>query len=340
MIAFALIQRLRPERSFDPDYCPSVSVIVPAYNEEKVIVRTIESLLQNTYEHFDIIVVDDGSKDTTYETARQAFPDHTRVRVVTKENGGKGEAINHGIRLSESEIIIVIDADTLFDRDTIGLLARHFHDDRVAAVSGNVKVGNRHNLLTKMQALEYVTTQNLDRRAYDVLNTITVVPGAVGAWRRSVVLKAGGFTADTLAEDSDLTIAILRLGYRITHEDDAHAYTEAPDDWRSFAKQRFRWAFGILQVTYKHSRLMIERQASPSLRYFILPQMLVYQTIFPLIAPLIDLVAIGSILFSLVSYLLYGSLTSIDTTVHIVAYAFLFLMIETLVGILAFSFER
>lgn len=104
-----------------------------------------------------------------------------------------------------------------------------------------------------MQALEYITTQNLDRRAYDILNTITVVPGAIGAWRRSAVLEAGGFKADTLAEDSDLTIAILRLGYRIVHEEEAHAYTEAPEDWKSFAKQRFRWAFGILQVTYKHA---------------------------------------------------------------------------------------
>lgn len=191
-----------------------------------------------------------------------------------------------------------------------------------------------------MQALEYITTQNLDRRAYDMLNTITVVPGAIGAWRRLSVLEVGGFQADTLAEDSDLTLSLLRAGGRIVHEEDAYAYTEAPETWSAFAKQRFRWAFGILQVTYKHAGLIFEKKASRSLRFFVLPQMLVYQTIFPLVAPLIDLIAMGSVMFSLFSYFLYGSLSSVDTTVHIVAYAFLFLMIETIVGIMAFSFEK
>ena len=190
-----------------------------------------------------------------------------------------------------------------------------------------------------MQALEYITSQNLDRRAYDLLNTITVVPGAIGAWRRTVVLEVGGFQPDTLAEDSDLTLAILRAGYRITHEHDARAYTEAPEDWKSFTKQRLRWAFGILQVTYKHAGILFEPKAGKNLRYFVLPQMIVYQTIFPLVAPLIDCIAIGSIGFSLINYYFYGSLTALDTTFHIVAYAFLFLVVETLVGVMAFAFE-
>ncbi len=187
----------------------SVAVIIPAYNEEKVILTTIASLLASYHgERFEIIVVDDGSTDNTYAVAQKVYGDNPLIRIFRVENGGKPNALNFGITQTQADIIITLDADTIFSQDTIRNLVRHFDDPHLGAVAGNAKVGNRINLLTRLQALEYITSQNLDRRAFAVLNCITVVPGAVGAWRRDIVIQAGGFSGDTLAEDSDLTIAI------------------------------------------------------------------------------------------------------------------------------------
>ena len=191
----AVYQRWRSRRQvFDPAYSPSVAVVVPAYNEEKVIVQTITSLLAcDLASQFEIVVVDDGSVDSTYCAAQSAFADHPRVKVLTRPNGGKSSALNFGISYTQAEIVVALDADTVFACDTIAKLIRHFADPQVGAVAGNVKVGNRINLLTRWQALEYVTSQNLDRRAFSILNCITVVPGAVGAWRRELIERAGGF---------------------------------------------------------------------------------------------------------------------------------------------------
>ena len=176
---------------YAPEFQPTVSVIVPAYNEEKVICQTIRSLLGSDYSHFDIIVVDDGSHDTTVQRVRMEFTANARVRLFTKANGGKSQALNYGIQQTQADLIITLDADTVFCRETISKLVRHFVNPQVGAVAGNAKVGNRLNLLTNWQALEYITSQNLDRRAFALLNCIAVVPGAVGAWRRELVIRAG-----------------------------------------------------------------------------------------------------------------------------------------------------
>src|SRR5262249_53578593 len=200
-----------------PEFLPAVSVIVPAYNEEKVICQTIHSLLNSDYANYTIMVVDDGSRDDTAQRVRESFGHDPRVCLLIKENGGKAQALNYGIDQTQTEVIVTLDADTVFRRDTISKLVRHFADPQVGAVAGNAKVGNRINLLTNWQALEYITSQNMDRRAFTVLNCISVVPGAVGAWRRALVLQAGGFAEETLAEDADLTLAILRLGAKIDY---------------------------------------------------------------------------------------------------------------------------
>ena len=194
-VILALIQRSKERRRcFLPAGTPPlVSVVIAAYNEEKVIVRTVQALLASDYPDLEVIVVDDGSRDATSEAVRAEFGDNPRVRSFRQPNGGKASALNRGIREARGEILVSLDADTLFAADTVSKLARHFTNPDVGAVSGNVRVGNAHNIWTRWQSLEYITSQNFDRRGYDLLNCITVVPGAVGALRRKAVMQVGGY---------------------------------------------------------------------------------------------------------------------------------------------------
>jgi peptidoglycan-N-acetylglucosamine deacetylase len=197
----------------------TVSVILPAYNEEKVIVRSIEYILNSDYQNLkEVIVVDDGSSDNTAAVARNAYAHDPRVRVFRIPNGGKSHALNFGIKQAHSKLVVLLDADTLIAPEAVRMLARHFEDPTIGAVAGNAKVGNRVNLVTKLQALEYITSQNLERAGLAKMDAITVIPGAIGMWRREAIIRAKGFSSATLAEDCDLTLSIHRLGYRITHE--------------------------------------------------------------------------------------------------------------------------
>jgi cellulose synthase/poly-beta-1,6-N-acetylglucosamine synthase-like glycosyltransferase/peptidoglycan/xylan/chitin deacetylase (PgdA/CDA1 family)/spore germination protein YaaH len=325
---------------FDPAYSPSVAVVVPAYNEEKVIVQTIVSLLaSDTSREFEIIVVDDGSTDDTYGVVRDTFGKDPRVRVFTKENGGKPAALNFGLAKTQAEVIVALDADTVFTKDTILKLVRHFKDPMIGAVAGNAKVGNRINLLTRWQALEYITSQNLDRRAFDVLNCITVVPGAVGAWRRELVDRAGGFNHFTLAEDADLTLAIRKLGYTIAYEDEAIALTEAPDTVRGFIGQRYRWMYGTMQATWKH-RDVLFRPRYGALGFVALPNVILFQVLFPLVSPVMDLLLIGSLGSAAFNSWQHPEEFSADNLWRVLFYYALFVTVDYLAAILAFTLER
>lgn len=271
---------------------PSVSVVIAAYNEEKVIRRTIGAVLESHYPNIEVIVVDDGSHDGTFNAAQEGFSHDPRVKALSKVNGGKATALNFGLKEARGDVIVALDADTLFTPDTVALLARHFLDPEIGAVSGNVRVGNIHNLVTRWQALEYVTSQNFDRRAYDLLNCITVVPGAVGAWRRTALDEVGGYTSDTLAEDADLTWKIRQAGWRIENDSRALAYTEAPETIRTLARQRFRWAFGTLQNLWKH-RTALFRYGW--FGWAALPSLWLYQILFPAISPAMDIVVIWAL---------------------------------------------
>src|SRR5712675_1321086 len=189
---------------------------------------------------------------------------------------------------ANTEIVVTIDADTEIEPDAIGKLIRHFSDPKIGAVAGNVKVGNRSRWLTRWQALEYITSQNMEKRAFDLLNCITVVPGALGAWRKKAIEDAGGITADTVAEDADLTIAIRRLGWHIDYEEEAIAWTEAPETPGVLIRQRFRWTFGTLQSFWKHSGTLF-RPKYGTLGLIALPNIFVFQLLLPLISPVIDL---------------------------------------------------
>ncbi len=337
----ALYQRWRQRLAvFDPAYSPTVAVVIPAYNEERVIVQTIASLLACEHpRRFEIIVVDDGSSDATYRVASEAFADDPRVRVFTKANAGKPAALTLGMAQTEAEIVVALDADTVFTRDTISKLVRHFANPGVGAVAGNAKVGNRINLLTRWQALEYITSQNLDRRAFDALNCITVVPGAVGAWRRELIARVGGFTDRTLAEDADLTLAIRKLGYAVVYESEAVALTEAPDTVRGFIRQRYRWMYGTMQAAWIHRDVLFRRRYG-ALGFVALPNVIVFQVLFPLISPIMDLQLIGSLGVAAFNHWQHPDEYSPDALWRVLFYYALFVTVDYLAAILAFTLER
>ena len=336
----AVIEQWRERHAaYDNNYSPTVAVIVPAYNEEKVVVQTITSLLASDHPpNFEIVVVDDGSKDQTYTRVVEAFADEPRVRVFTKANGGKPAALNFGVSHTNAEIVVALDADTIFARDTISKLVRHFAKPKVGAVAGNAKVGNRINLLTRWQALEYITSQNLDRRAFNLLNCITVVPGAVGAWRRDLVVAAGGFADRTLAEDADLTMAVRKQGYSIVYEDEAMALTEAPDTVRGFVKQRYRWMYGTLQAAWNHKDALF-RPKYGSLGFVALPNIFIFQVLFPLISPAMDLLMIVTAIMTAVDRWQHPNEFSADSLKRALFYYAIFMTMEFLSASLAFILE-
>jgi peptidoglycan-N-acetylglucosamine deacetylase len=339
VLAMAVLQRSIRRPSREPPFTPAVSVVVPAYNEARVINATIHSLLAQVYAGpLEIVVVDDGSPDGTGDVARQAFAGHPQVSIYAKPNGGKASALNYGIARAHGEIVVGLDADTVFLPGTVAALVTRMRDPRVAAVAGNAKVGNRVNLVTRWQALEYVTSQNLDRRALSLFNAITVVPGAVGAWRKSVVEALGGFSDDTLAEDQDLTIAVRRAGHVIAYADDAIAFTEAPDTLRTLARQRFRWSFGTLQCMWKHRAAFLDPR-SGSLGLIAMPNTWIFQLLFPAISPVADLM----FLWSLVSVWLvrqqHGATYAVTDLVQVLTFYAVFLMVDWLAAVVAFLIE-
>ncbi len=348
--SLALVHRWRERRaeqaalvanahSGSEPFAPPVTVIVPAFRESQVITRTVESLLQQRYAgNLDVIVVDDGSPDDTYDVAKTAFADNPRVRVFTKSNGGKASALNFGIHYAQSDIVIGLDADTLFEPDTIAQLVQPLADATVAAVAGNAKVGNRINLLTRWQAIEYITSQNLDRRAFALVNGITVVPGAVGAWRRAAVVEAGGFSNDTLAEDQDLTLSLLRRGYHVAYAARAIAWTEAPDTVRGLLKQRFRWSFGTLQCMWKHRDALL-RPRYGSLGMIALPNTWIFQLIVGAIAPLADLMFVWSLLSVWLIQLQHGATYAVVPLEQVLTLYAVFLLLDWAAAVTAILVE-
>ena len=340
VLGLAILHRMRSAtRGALADFTPHVSVIVPAYNEATVIEKTIRSLLAQQYAGaIDVVVVDDGSPDGTGDIATTVFAGDPRVTVYAKPNGGKASALNYGIQRAAGEIVVCLDADTVFEPQTIAELVRLLANPNVGAVAGNAKVGNRLNLVTRWQALEYVTSQNVDRRAFDLLNCITVVPGAVGAWRRSAVLDAGGFTHDTLAEDQDLTIELRKRGWRIAYAERAIAWTEAPDTFASLAKQRFRWSFGTLQCAWKH-RATLLRTRFGTLGTIAMPNTVLFQLFFTAISPLADLIFVFSVLSVGITWLEHGATFAWHTGIQLAAIYLLFLLMDWVAAVIAFLLE-
>jgi cellulose synthase/poly-beta-1,6-N-acetylglucosamine synthase-like glycosyltransferase len=338
---FATIDRFRKRKDFStPDFQPRVAVLIPAYNEEKVIARTIRSVLMSTYKNIRIIVIDDGSKDATYRIASETYAEQIaagRVTVLTKENGGKAEALNYALNFMDEEIYVGIDADGVIAHDAIARMICHFANPHIGAVAGNAKVGNRVNLWTRWQALEYITSQNFERRALDLFDVVMVVPGAIGAWRTRAVRDGGGYHPDTVAEDADLTMNLLEQGYAVIYEDQALAFTEAPVNANGLARQRFRWSFGILQAVFKHRGAIRNRRA---MGLFALPNILIFQIMLPLVSPLIDLMFVAGVIHYFIDKHFHPDTTSPADLVKLLTFFLAFLAIDFAASTLAFLLER
>jgi cellulose synthase/poly-beta-1,6-N-acetylglucosamine synthase-like glycosyltransferase len=286
--------------------------------------------------------VNDGSTDRTAELVNANFSREPRVRLISQPNRGKPAALNHGLAEATGEIIISIDGDTIVDPEAIPRLVRHFADPKVGAVAGNVKVMNRNRWLTRWQALEYITSQNLEKRAFDLLNCIPVVPGAVGAWRTELLRANQGFSGDTVAEDTDLTLTIRRNGWKILYDEDAIGRTEVPETVEALIRQRFRWTFGTMQAVWKH-RDAVGKPRYGTLGWIAIPNIVMFQIILPLVSPLIDLLFLLSIALWGLAQLRIAQLPQLwtlqDVERSLIFFA-LFMLIDLFTCVVAFALER
>jgi len=275
-------------------YYPKVSVIIPAYNEEMVIKKTIDAVIEAQYPDKEIIVVDDGSTDKTLQVSKQF---KNQVKILHKENGGKASALNYGIVYAKGEIIVIVDADTIIERQSIVELVKGYADNEaVGAVAANIKIKNRVNWITKCQALEFITGLQIIRRAFDEFGAISIIPGALGSFKKKYVTGTGSYGHETIVEDFDQTIKLLKTGHFTQGSDKAVGYTEAPSSVREFAKQRKRWYRGNIQVLDRH------RDALTNTRFGNLQKIaLPYAALGMIISPIIGLVTLGIIVYGFIS---------------------------------------
>ncbi|MGI5501961.1 glycosyltransferase [Lentzea sp. CA-135723] len=304
-------RRLRREQEPPPWSAPPVSVVVPAYNEALNIAATVRSIAANNHlADVEVIVVDDGSSDGTGDIAEEL--ELPGLTVIRQANQGKPAALNAGIRAARHDLLVLVDGDTIFEPETVGQLVQPFADNEVGAVSGNAKVGNRQGILGRWQHLEYCAGSNLDRQILHALRCIPTVPGAVGAFRRAALTDVGGVSEDTLAEDTDLTMAVTRAGWRVAYRPEARAWTEAPVTVRGLFRQRYRWSYGTFQAMWKHRGALVEK--GPMGRFGLL-YLLAFHLLLPLLAPVMDLLV------------LYGFLVA-DAPLGLIVWT-VFLLIQT-----------
>jgi cellulose synthase/poly-beta-1,6-N-acetylglucosamine synthase-like glycosyltransferase/peptidoglycan/xylan/chitin deacetylase (PgdA/CDA1 family) len=311
----------RRSRSWGPPVTEPVSVIVPAYDESAGIEAAVRSLLASDHP-VEIIVVDDGSTDGTADLVESL---RLPVRVIRRPNAGKPAALNTGLAAATFDLVVMVDGDTVFEPDTVRTIVQPFADPRVGAVSGNAKVVNRGGMLGRWQHIEYVVGFNLDRRLFDLAECMPTVPGAVGAFRRQALLDLGGVSDVTLAEDTDLTMALCRAGWRVVYEEGAKAWTEAPASLNALWRQRYRWCYGTLQAMWKHRGALVQRGAAGKLGRRGLGYLLLFQVLLPLLAPVVDIFALYGLLF-------------LDP-VRIIGLWLAFLLLQLMMGLYAFRLD-
>ncbi len=238
---------------------PEISILVPAYNEENYVGKCIKALLEADYPAHkkEIVVIDDGSTDNTFEEAMKYGRKRENVKVLHKKNGGKHSALNFGLILVESDIIFSVDADSIVSRPALKLMVKRFQESKdIGAIAGNVKVLNKDSLLTRCQALEYLVGINIFRSSLDILGSVSVVPGCLGAFRKKFLRGGGLYDPDTLTEDFDVTIKVRKLGKTVQASPDARVFTEVPTTLKDLYKQRIRWYRGTFQTLLKHKNIL------------------------------------------------------------------------------------
>lgn len=271
LMFFSILQVIK--RSADEDFSISkkdtVSIIVPCYNEQDVIIPSLKSTIAQTYPNIEILVVDDGSSDRTYALAKTfEFDDgHRSLKVLSKPNGGKSRALNFAIKKAKGNLICCVDADSKLDKFAVELLVQHFKDPEIAAVAGSVSVVNTDTFLTKLQALEYIQGLNMVKNGQSFLKLVNIIPGPLGMFRKEAMREVGYYSHDTFAEDCDLTLALIAKGYKIDFEPDAVAHTEAPENLLDLLKQRYRWTRGILQAIKKNKKFLWHVRSKPSISF-------------------------------------------------------------------------
>lgn len=278
-VALAIQRSLYKERNLPP-YNPKVSVIVPAWNEEVGLVKTIETIRKSTYRNLEIVVVNDGSTDNSDKLMKDFMGEYKAsteagrvpIQYVYKKNEGKGAALNDGIALSTGDIIISIDADCVLLPETVGNFVKHFENEDVMAAVGNVKIGNQKSLLETLQYLEFLFSFYF-KKADSLFNTIYIIGGAAGAFRRVVFEKVGSYSSENITEDIDLSVRIQKAGMRIVYAADAIVYTEAAGTFAGLAAQRLRWKRGRFQTFYEHKNLFFSEKQKHNklLSWLILP---------------------------------------------------------------------
>jgi cellulose synthase/poly-beta-1,6-N-acetylglucosamine synthase-like glycosyltransferase len=288
----------------------TISVVIPARDAVCTIGATFAGLAAQERAPDEVIVVDDGSADGTADRAEEL--NLPGVTVLRQANQGKPAALNAGVRQAKHDVLVLLDGDTIFEPETIGQLVQPFADTGIGAVSGNAKVGNRQGLLGRWQHLEYCAGSNLDRQILHALRCIPTVPGAIGAFRRAALTDVGGVSDDTLAEDTDLTMAVTRAGWRVAYRPQARAWTEAPGTVHGLFRQRYRWSYGTFQAMWKHRGALVEK--GPMGRFGLI-YLLAFHLLLPLLAPVMDL------------YVLYGFLVA-DAPLGLIVWT-VFLLIQT-----------
>ena len=307
LMFFSVLQTIRrsAEEELYTDRSYRVSIVVPCFNEQAGIVASLKSLMAQTYPNMEIVVVDDGSKDSTYELAKTfEFDDGIKkLRVLSKLNGGKSRALNYGIQYTDGDLIMSVDADSKLDPTAVELLVQHFKDEQIAAVAGSVKIVNDDFFITRLQSLEYIEGLNMVKNGQAFLKLVNIIPGPIGMFRREAMKRVGYYDHDTFAEDCDITLKLIDKGYKIDFEPDAIAHTEAPEELTQLIKQRYRWTRGILQAIKKHKKYLLNFQANKAL-FFVMWYMLFEAVFWPFMQLWGDIFMIYLALSSGVSQLL------------------------------------
>jgi len=337
IVYLILAHRRIPQSPSHARVLPTATIIIPAYNEALVILKSVKTALAAEYPDLRVIVVNDGSTDNTLAVLTQAYGSNPRVTILTQSNQGKWKALNTGYAQVETEIAVCIDADTQIAPDAVRHLVAPFADPKIGAVAGTILVGNKHNLLTRLQALEYFVTQNIARRAQEHINGIIVVPGALGAWRVEAVRDLGLLSNETLTEDTDLTMWMLRGGYYVAYAEDATGYTEAPRDIRSLLKQRLRWNVGILQSLWKHRSTFTETRSARLLSVLDLG---IFGFALPLLAPFVDLMVLF-MLANAVMAQVSGAVPDFSGVTYMMMLGYVILpLVDLLTTLAAFRFDH